>query len=148
MAKPEIRVRGLREVAAGFKEIDRDYGKALQRGLKGVGNQVLGAIRARVPGGAGSALKVRATQRGFGIAFPAGEGLETYDFYPWLDFGGSTGKGHQQGQPWSGSIRRERLDGGRYIYPTLADNREEIGNAAADVLLDVARSAGFVTRGG
>lgn len=143
----QVRVTGIRELGAAFRKMDREYSKALQRGFKGLGQQVLSAIQGRVPGSAASSLKVRSTQRGFGIAFPAGEGRETFDFYPWLDFGGTTGKGHQIGIPGSGSVKRDRTEGGRYIYPVLADRREEIGDEAAAILLDVARDAGFETHG-
>jgi len=143
----EIRVTGVRELGTAFKKVDREFGKALQRRFKGLASQLVSTISGRIPGSAGSALRPQATQRGFGIAFPGGEAQGPMDFYPWLDFGGSTGKGHQVGVPWSGSVKREQVPGGRYIYPTIADNREEIGDQAAEALQDVARDAGFETHG-
>jgi hypothetical protein len=143
----EIRIHGVRELTKAFKQIDREYGKQVQRGMKAIGQQLLARIQERVPGGAGGGLKVRSSQRGFGITFPAGEATGTYDFYPWLDFGGSVGKGHQVGVPWSGSVRRDLVKGGRYVYPTIADEREAIGEAVVDTLMDLAHRFEFETHG-
>lgn len=143
----EIRIHGLRELGQAFKQVDREYGKQLQRGLKGIMETVAGAIRSKAPGGAGAYVKARATQRGGSIVFPGGEGTDPGDQFPWLDFGGSTGKGHQVGMPWSGSVERERISGGRYVYPAIAENRGEIQDRAGDLLLDTAKDAGFVTHG-
>lgn len=42
-----------------------------------------------------------------------GGGLE---YYPWLEFGGSVGRG--------GSVKRTKIQSGRYLFPTLTSLRE------------------------
>lgn len=147
MTDVQIRIHGLKELAAAFKQIDSSVAKEFQRGLKGVAESLAGAIRAKVPGSAGGAIRARATQKSVGIAFPAGEAEGFYDYYPWLDFGGSTGKGHVVGSPWSGSVRRENPKGGRYVYPTISEQGPAITAAVGDVVIAVAKSAGFIVNG-
>jgi hypothetical protein len=143
----QVRVTGLRELGQGFKSIERGLGRELSKGLRGVAETVAGAIRSRMPGSAGAGIKARGTQRGAGIAFPGGEATGPQDFIPWLEFGGSTGKGHKVGVPWSGSVQRERIDGGRWIYPTIAAHNDQISEDVAEVLEDLAKKVGFRTHG-
>jgi hypothetical protein len=147
VAGDSVKVTGLREFSDAMRQIDKQLGKELQHGLKAVMERVAAAIRAKVPGSAGSAIKATATQRSAGISFPGGEGSAKYDFYPWLDFGGSTGKGHRIGKAWSGSVERSRPSGGRYVYPTLAEHGEQIAEEIGDILLGLARDVGFTTHG-
>ena len=61
-----------------------------------------------------------------------------FGFYPWLDFGGSTGRGHRVGVPWTGSIKRALVKGGRYVYPTIEEARADIEDQVGDVLIGLA----------
>jgi len=143
---PDVEVRGLRELQGAFRTIDRDLPKELRLHLKDIATHVVGVVQQRMPFGTGEAarsVKPRATQRGAGIAFPAGgkpwRDVKA-DYYPWLDFGGKVGRGR--------SIVRPVVKGGRYIYPAIAESRGYIEtevNAAVEV---VAEHAGFETRNG
>jgi hypothetical protein len=56
-------------------------------------------------------------------------------YYPWLDFGGKTGR--------KKSVIRPFYKEGRYLYPTLRKINPEIQAALAGALEQVARDAGL-----
>jgi hypothetical protein len=144
----EVEVRGIREVQSAFRKVDKELPKALRPEFLDIARTVVGQVQQRVPwrtGRAARSVKARASQRGAGIAF----GGSAAPYFPWLDFGGTTGKGHKPGQRYSGSVTRPwmgRPGDGRYVYPTIADNREEIEKAAEDAVVKVARAAGLEVR--
>ena len=71
-------------------------------------------------------------------------------YFPWLDFGGTTGKGHQPGVKGSGSVERLPWMGtsgeGRYVYPAIRDNEAGIVEAAGDAPVNLARKHGLEAR--
>lgn len=160
-----VQVRGLREVQSAFRKVDKDIPNKMKGELLSIAQEVRNDIRAKVPtfsgrsqnegkgkwkrsspGAARESVKARASQRGAAIAF----GGETAPYFPWLDFGGSTGKGHRPNRPWSGSVVREwqgrPFGDGRYVYPTIAEKHDDISNAVGDAAVKVAKSAGFEVR--
>lgn len=146
-----VKITGLRELSAAFKRIDTDLPKELQAELKKVAEHVVGATQQRMPhrtGRAQRSVKARASTRGasiaaYGTAAPYGH---------WLDFGGSVGRGHVPGVPWSGAIKREwrgvPRGSGRYLYPAIAESRDAIEEDVDDAVAKVAKRAGFETKGG
>ena len=92
----EIQVRGLREVQSAFRKVDKELPKAFKQEFLGIAQKVVGGVQQKVPkvtGAAAGSVRPRATQRGAGIAF----GGNAAPYFPWLDFGGTTGKGHRPG---------------------------------------------------
>ena len=143
-------VRGIPELSRALKAVDADLYKALRLGMKAIADHVVGIAQQRMPyvtGTAARSVRPRATAKGAAIAFPRGADQGGADYYPWLDFGGSTGRGHKVGQAWSGSIIRDTPKGGRYVYPAIAESRDYIGRTAYDLIEDVARRNGFGTEG-
>lgn len=149
-----VELRGVRELNRAFKQVDLALPKELRKEFRAVAQ----LIRDRAAGKAGRpgrVLKVRAGQSGAGIAFPAGgtwnrsSAHDPNDFWPWWDFGGSTGRGHQPGAGGSGAIKREWTGGagGRFLYPTIGESKGEIGAAADDAIEHVVKRAGFDTKG-
>lgn len=140
-----VQVRGLREVRNAARKVDKDIPKGLRRELLPVAQKVQGRIRSKVPylkGDARESVKARASQRGAAIAF----GGNTAPYFPWLDFGGTTGKGHRPGAAYSGSVKRPwmgRPGDGRYVYPSIAEMTPEIEQAANDAVINLAKAAGF-----
>lgn len=140
-----VQVRGLREVVTAFRRVDKGIPRGLRSEFLPIAQQVQSDIQRRVPvlkGNARASVKARASQRGAAIAF----GGDKAPYFPWLDFGGTTGKGHRPGAAYSGSVKRPwmgRPGDGRYVYPAIADNEAEIEAAATDAVLNVARIAGF-----
>lgn len=139
---PGVRVRGLREVVAALREADAEVPKRLREHLLPIARLIVAGTATKVPRGTGSAagsLSARAGQRGASVAF----GGASAPYFPWLDYGGSVGKGHRPGVPWSGSVTRPWMPGGRYVYPTIAEHRDEIAQAALDAVSRAATDAGL-----
>lgn len=137
-----IEVRGLREVQSAFRQIDKDLPKELRDEFRGIAVAVAADAARRVPhrtGKAAASIRPRATQRSAGLAF----GGRAAPYFPWLDFGGSTGKGHRPGVGGSGSVKRPVLSGGRYVYPAIEDNEDAIIQAAGDAVVTLARKNGL-----
>lgn len=141
-----VKVRGLRELSSAFRKMDVELPKALKGEFLGVAQGIAGKVQQRMPhisGRAQGSVKARASVRGASIA----AGGRAAPYYQFLDFGGSTGRGHKPGAAGSGSIKRRFVKGGRYIYPALAEHRDDIEKAVDEAVEKVARSAGFATRG-
>jgi hypothetical protein len=137
-----VKVTGLRELASAFKAVDANLSKEMRAGFLEIAQHVAGTVQQRMPfrsGRAASSVKPRATAKGASIA----AGGTKAPYYQWLDFGGSVGRGHKPGVGWSGSIKRDAPKGGRYIYPAIAEEREEIEAAVDAAVAHVAKGARF-----
>lgn len=138
VVETKVRILGLRELQSAFKKVDSDIPKELKTSFLRIATDVAGKAAAKVPhrtGRAASSIRPRASQRGAGIAF----GGSAAPYYPWLDFGGRVGRNK--------SIYRDLVVGGRYIYPTIAEEKDAIEKAAEDAVESAAHSAGFEVRG-
>lgn len=69
------------------------------------------------------------SSRGPGKAgfFGVKAGGDDVPYYKWLDFGGTTGRGHKMGKN-KGAIKRKFLSDGRYLYPAVAESKSEVLN--------------------
>jgi hypothetical protein len=137
-----VQVKGLREVQWALRKVDKDIPKGLRQELLPAARKVQDDIRSRVPmqsGKARGSVRARASQRGASIAV----GGNSAPYYPWLDFGGSTGKGHKPGVSGSGSVKRDMPKGGRYLYPAIAANEDMLEKAATDAVVNLAKRAQF-----
>lgn len=144
MVDVSVKVTGLRELATAFRQIDSELPKEMRKSFMAISQHVVGLVQQRMvirSGRAAGSVKARATPRGASIA----AGGTAAPYYPWLDFGGSVGRGHKEGVPWSGSVRRATQKGGRYLYPAIAEARPEIEAGVDAAVEKTARSAGFDT---
>lgn len=146
MTDYKVEVKGVNELVRAFKKVDSDVPVGLRKEMLSIATEVTGAIQQKVPwktGRASGSVRPRASQRGAGIAF----GGNAAPYFPWLDFGGTTGKGHRPGQRYSGSVVRPWLGNptgeGRYVYPTIRDKGEDIERAAEDAVVNAAKRAQF-----
>lgn len=134
-----IRIEGLSQFRAGLKRMDKDLPKGIRVALNGVVDIVVEYARPRVPrrsGRAAASLKAQSTQSKARIK----AGGNRAPYFPWLDFGGRTGRNRSQVRPF--------YKKGRYVWLSFADKRSEITAALDGALADVARGAGLeVTRG-
>jgi hypothetical protein len=145
-----VRLVGLSAVTTALREVAGKAGSsALKESLGGIVGRIAGAARPKVPSSSGRAagsIQGRATARGGSIVF----GGTAAEYMPWLDFGGSVGRGHKAG-PNMGAIHRDwmgvPIGSGRYVYPTISEHREETLAAVLDAVSDAARGAGFEVRG-
>ena len=133
-----IQVTGLKDLRKALRDVAKDAPKELSAGLAEASEIVASAARPKVPartGRAAASIKVRKQSTGAALAV----GGARAGYFPWLDFGGRTGK-HK-------SVRRPFLREGRYIYPTLRDKRPDVNAKVDEVLARLAVRAGFDTSG-
>lgn len=137
-------VHGLRETRDGLKSLSDEAAKELTDALRAVAETVAEDARSRVPsktGAAARSYRPRGNAKGASIAF----GGPKAPYAPWLDFGGRKhgdlkGKTTGRTQP----IDRPIIEGGRYLYPALHDNLEEITETVARTLNDLVDKYGIV----
>jgi hypothetical protein len=146
MTDYRLEVKGINESIRAFKKVDSDIPAGFRKEMLAIASDVAGEAQQRVPwksGKAARSIKPRASQRGAGIAF----GGSAAPYFPWLDFGGTTGKGHRPGQRFSGSVSREWLGNprgeGRYVYPAIRDKSDDIEKAAEAAVINAAKRAQF-----
>lgn len=122
-ANPVIIVRGLKEFrqACAVLQDTKDFREAMKRVAQRVVDEATDSVP-EVKGVARSSYKARAAGAGARVVF----GGTKAPYVPWLEFGGRKhgplkGKTTGRTQP----IDRERVVGGRYLYPAIWRNQEE-----------------------
>lgn len=150
MVDVKVEVRGIRELSAAFKKVDGDVAANLKSRFLDIAEAVASTARGKMPqisGAAAGSVKARSSARGASIAF----GGTAAPYEPWLDFGGSVGRGHWPGKAWSGAIKRDwegvPFGEGRYVYPAISEKREETAEAVDRAIEEAAKGAGFETHG-
>lgn len=134
MARVWVEVTGLAEFRKQLKQMDAGLPKLIRVALNKASELVISFARPKVPrrsGRAQASLKVRSNQKEARIA----AGGQRAPYYPWLDFGGKVGR-HK-------SVDRPFYTEGRYIYPGLRANRDEITETMSMALTELARSSGL-----
>lgn len=142
MGSEKVQIRGLRELSTAFKRVDVEIAKQLRVEFGEIARNIVGIARPRVPvrtGRAASSIKPRSAQRGAGVAL----GGARAEYMPWLEFGGSVGRGHIP-RAGGGAIKRPYLGhDGQYVVQAVKDERDETQAAAFAAVEHAARSAGF-----
>lgn len=146
-----VKVFGMAEVGRALKQVsDKVAGDGLKAALFGIAGKVAARARGSLPGGSGKAagsILPHSTTRGASVSF----GGQAAPYLPWLDFGGSVGRGHKPGSAWSGAIKREWMGRpvgeGRYVYPAISGEREATLDAVLEAIAQAARHAEFEVRG-
>lgn len=135
-----IKVTGLREFQRALKGADAALPKRLRVVLNDAATIVINWATARMPrvtGRAIASVKARSSQRESRVAI----GGTRAPYVPWLDFGGSTGPNK--------SVHRPFLGDGRYLYPGLRANHDEVTKIMEAGLLQLGAEAGLeVTESG
>jgi hypothetical protein len=131
-----VRVEGLAEFRRGLKGISKEAPKGLRLALNEAADLVVSTALPKIPrrtGRAAASLKAASTQTASRVR--AGSGRAPY--YPWLDFGGRTGKNK--------SVARPFYKDGRYIYKAYFDLKSsgQFQAALEKAIVDVARRAGL-----
>lgn len=128
-----IKVVGLNQFRKGLRGMDRNLPKAVRVALNGVADVLIDATRPKIPrrtGAAAASLKAQSTQSAARVAV----GGRSAPYYPWLDFGGRVGRRK--------SVVRPFIKQGRYIFPTLAEQRENIQDAMLKAMAQLASDNG------
>jgi HK97 gp10 family phage protein len=129
-----IEIKGIKEFQQSLRKMDSDLPKQLRIALNQASQLVIDKARPQIPtrsGAARASLKVRSSQREARVA----AGGRKAPYYPWLDFGGKVGRNR--------SVSRPFYKEGRYIYPALRKNRDEITKVMVTAINDLARGAGL-----
>ena len=129
-----VTVEGLDELRKGLRKADKGVAKELGQAGKKAADIVAAAARPKVPSRSG---KARASLRA--VVVNGGGGVKgggpRAAYYSWLDFGGSVGR--------KKSVYRQVIREGRYIYPTLAEKRDEVIKTYEELVDDALRKAGL-----
>src|SRR5258705_3090786 len=107
MSSSTIKVVGLNQFRKGPRGIDRGVPRTVRVALNGVAEVLIGAPRPKIPhltGAAAASLRAQSSQSEARISV----GGAKAPYYPWLDFGGRTGR--------KKSVVRPFFSEGRYIY--------------------------------
>lgn len=129
-----IAVSGLRELSRSLSKVDAESAKQLRIVFNEAAELVITTARPRIPrrsGKAAGSLKTKSTRTAVRVAF----GGPKAPYYPWLDFGGRTGRRK--------SVVREFITDGRYVYPAYYQRRPDIIVAMQEGIERVARGAGL-----
>lgn len=137
----QIQIDGLKETAAAFRRVESL--STLSRHLRAVAEKVANDARAKVPrgktGAAAASIRPRSSS---GTASVVG-GKKSVPYYGWLDFGTRDPRSGQPRSvgPWKGSGAGPTR--GRFIYPAVDENEEEIRRAALKAVEEAYKEAGF-----
>lgn len=134
-----IRITGLRDIQAALRQLDGESQKQLRLVLNSAAEAVVGGAARRVPtktGAARKSLRATSSQREAKVT----GGSKKVSYYGWLDFGGKTGRDR--------SISRPFFQTGRYIYPAYDANKDSIGKALGQALVDLCRNVGLEVSSG
>lgn len=137
----KVEVKGVRELNKALRQVDSDLPKEMKVGFIRIAQRMVGFIQPRVPsltGAAASSVEAKSTQRGASIR----GGGSSAPYYPWLDFGGSVGRGHKPGAG-GGAIRRPIIKTGRYIYPTIGQHEPDIRQEVDQMMDGLQSKAGL-----
>lgn len=129
-----IAVSGLRELSRSLKKVDNEAAKQLRVVFNDAAELVIATARPRIPrvtGRAAGSLKTRSTRTAVRVTF----GGPRAPYYPWLDFGGRTGR--------KKSVVRPFITEGRYVYPAYYERYDDIVRSMQDGIERVARGAGL-----
>jgi hypothetical protein len=134
VTEQKISVTGLADFNRSLRRLDSEAPKGLRLALNAAAGTLIDATRPEIPrrtGAAAKSLVVRSTRTSARV----GVGGKRAPYYPWLDFGGRTGRKR--------SVKRPFIREGRYLYPTLGRIKPKIMAQLADELDALAKSAGL-----
>jgi hypothetical protein len=153
---------GLRDLQAALRAVAPEAKAEFQRELKAIGGLVQADTQAAMPrrrGKAQRSIKVKVVaRRGFeGVQISEGGAVAPYT--PWLDFGGTVGRGRRStarvtigggrvtvqrtGSRGSGSVVRPYIKDGRYLYPAYYRRYDDMVRATVEAVRKAAESAGL-----
>jgi hypothetical protein len=159
----KMQLTGLRELLAALRKVAPDAKRELSASLKTIGKMVQADTQADMPrrrGKARRSVKVKVVaRRGFeGVQISEGGAVAPYA--PWLDFGGTVGRGRRStarvtfhgggrvtvqrgGSRGSGSVVRPFIKDGRYLYPAYYRRYDDMVAATLEAVRRACTAAGL-----
>jgi hypothetical protein len=143
-----VRTSGLQELQTAMGQLGIRQEKVIRTRLLQEAGVIAKDLRSAIPHLSGDAASsVYAGMDSKGAFVSEGRGVP---YMPFLDFGGSTGRGHQRG-PNMGAVHRTWMGKGagegRYIYPQIRSHRDQTLHAVDQAIAEAAVSLGFETFG-
>lgn len=133
-ANLRIEVEGLKEARKALKAagdgMDKDLGQAGKKAADIVARTAAPRVPVRT-GAAARSMRPKVSYGGGAVVF----GGAKVPYAGWLEFGGRVGRDK--------SVTRDVIKGGRYIYPVLAEKRDEVVDTYEELVRDVLRRAGL-----
>ena len=132
--RPKIGIDGLAQFNRSLRQVGPEAPKKLRLALNSVSDLLVTRTVPTIPtrtGAARRSMKARSTRTSARVAV----GGRLAPYFPWLDFGGRTGRNR--------SVERPFYKDGRYVFPTLKKITPEVQDKLRDSLDDVARAAGL-----
>ena len=129
-----IGVEGLAALNRNLRKIDAEAPKGLRLALNTSADEFIDKVRPKIPartGAARASLKAASTRTAVRVKV----GGPKAPYYPWLDFGGRTGK--------KKSVVRKFYKEGRYLYPTLRHERAAFEASIERALVGVIKDSGL-----
>lgn len=163
----KMQLNGLSELLASMRKVAPEARREFTASLKAIGKVVQAETQADMPRRTGKArrsVKVKVvTRRGFeGVEISEGGAVAPYA--PWLDFGGTVGRGRRTtarvtitahssgrvqvrrqnlGSRGSGAVVRPFIKDGRYLYPAYYRRYDDMVTATLDAVRKACASAGL-----
>ena len=120
----------LAELTTALRDLEDDIGDLAMSLLEDISEDIAADVRSRVPYRTGRARQsYRVT--GHSITF----GGDQAPYVPWLEFGGKVGR--------KNSVKRPYVRKGRYLYPAIAENLDDIEKRVDDLISQI--TGGFLT---
>jgi HK97 gp10 family phage protein len=162
-----FKVTGLADLVASLKKVAPETRKEFSATLRTIGKVVADDAKAAMPrrtGRARKSVKVRVVTRRGSEAVEIAEGGGGAPYVPWLDFGGSVGRGRKSavrvtisrhasgrqqvrarnlGGQGTGSVHRKVIKEGRYLYPAFVRHRDDMEQAVMEAVGRAVESAGL-----
>lgn len=135
-AKIDVNVDGFRRLSRALKQVDPALQKEMSGELKSLAGRIADKVRAKMPSRTGRArrsVRAGATMRSAYVQ----HGNASAPYVGWLDFGGTL---HPTGGRRN-TITRPVAPSGRYLYPTVAENRADTLREAEKAFDRAARKA-------
>lgn len=129
-----IRVEGLAQLSRSLKRLDSDLPKALRLAANEAAAVVVDAARADVPrrtGRAAGSIRASSTRTAARVT----SGGKRAPWFPWLDYGGRTGRRKATHRPF--------ISDGRYVYPAFYANRDRVEQVLSTALNKVIADSGL-----
>lgn len=167
MVSVGLQVQGLGQLLTALGKVSPEARKQLRTAGRDIGRDLASATAAKVPKRTGrAAASLKASVSGDRVLVTGGGAKAQY--YAWLDFGGTVGRGRRSTTTITlytdrtGRVRLRRgattrvgktgtavrpfIKGGRYLYPTYKLKRAWMRNRLEQAVMDACGSAGLAVK--
>lgn len=139
----EVEIQGLAELRKALKDLEGKVPKELASGFKAIAMRVADKVRSMMPPKLQKTVKGSGTQKGGSIKYTSlktvGPWNGNKNVTGWWDFGGIIGRQQSDVHP--------AVKGGRFVYPTIREEKPTTLAMVDDLIRDLAARAGFEQKG-